>query len=256
MTTLLLSMQSLPDEAAIERAGLAPTATDLSRPAPIATAPDQPWPLLMPASVSILAVHPEEENNFSFTMKTFARDEHDEPQLIQRTERWLEDANETVTLGGGDVGPTLLQMAGARSGVFCPHVAALAMPRGRRGEEHVRLLDEVCGGGAPSDITLDQLCAGLGIPLASSGRSPSLTECPWAAMKHRGEIEVVSMWLAHVCWQATRRDYTGSLSEAMWALKVWFLYSMEDRRHLQIFGDGQHRPVPNAPLAPSGDPIF
>ena len=254
MTTLYLSTQLAPDEAAIERAGLAPTATDLSPQAPTTT--DLPWPLSMPESVSILAVQPEEDWGFRFSIASFARDELDEAELIHRVERWLQDACQTVTVGGDDVGPTVLAMAGARSGVFCPHVAALAMPPGRRGDGHVRLLDEVCGGGAPSDITLDQLCAGLGIPSASSGRSPSLTECRWAAMKRQGEIEAVSMWLAHLCWQATQREDTDSLSDAKRALERWFRCGKEDLHRLRVFGGGQHRPVPSAPLAPSGAPVF
>ena len=258
MTTLYLSTQMLPDEAAIERAGLDRTVTDLSLQEPTTT--DLPWPLRMPAAVSILAVRADEEECFRFSVASFARDELDEAELIGRVERWLQDASQTVTIGGGDVGPTLLAMAGARSGVFCPHVAALAMAPApvpvQRGEGPVRLLDEVCGEGVPSSSTLDELCAGLGIPSASSRRSPALIECRWAAMKRRGEIEAVSMWLAHLCWRATRREDSDSLTDAKRALQNWFFYSMEDLRHLQVFGGWQHRPVASAPLAPSGVPVF
>ena len=244
-----MTIQSLPDEAAIERAGLDPIETSLSLRDPNTS--DRDWPLFMPADVSLLSVRPDEVDGFRFSLKTLSRSELSEADLLTALEPWLGEASEIVTMGGGDVGPTLLAMAVARSGVLCPHVAALALPPAQRGGEHVLCMDEICAGGAPTWVGFDTVCAGLCIPSAGADSASSIPLAGpdlWAARRRLGEVQAVSMWLARTAWRAARMGEPGAMPAAIAALEAMIFYDRGDLWHLQRFTTGMLPFVGSLPL--------
>ena len=226
MRTITIHTQTLPDEAAAARAGVDPNTPDLA------------WSLTMPAVVSILSVQPQDTGEFTFGMKTLSRAGMSEATLVERLEPWLRPGTGVVTLGGQDVGTTVLAMAAARSGRSCPHVASLALPPALRGSPHVRLMDEVSAGDHSASITLDQLCAGLGIPSAGEARGPVRPDRfvnVWEARKRNGEIQAVAMWLAFMSWNTAKLGQNDVMAVATTSLTDWIRRDAGDLRHLDRF---------------------
>lgn len=251
VNTLYIAIQALADDAAVERAGLAPLATAQTLRDPAVD--DLEWPLLMPAVVSLLSVRPDEQDGFRFSLQSLTRAELSEADLLIALEPWLREAGEIVSVGGGDVGPALLAMAVARSGVFCPHVAALAAPPAHRGDEHILLIDEVTAGGAPRWVDFDELCAGLFIPSAGASSASSTHTSShqlWSARRRHGEIQAVAMWLARVAWRAARVGTPEALPDAIAALETSIFYDSGCLQHLQRFTASDLPFVGSAPLAP------
>ena len=207
----------------------------------------------MASAVSVLAVREDEEEGFRFGLATFSHAELDEPALMVALERWLWEASEVVTIGGGDIGPTLLALAVARGAKPCPHVVALAMPQPRNSWLTL-LLDEVCEAGAAPSTTLDELVPALDLPSMSDDPNPK--EDKWVALKRKGEIEAVAMWLTLAAWRSAWAGDVDTIPLAMRALETWLFHSMENLRHLASFGSGDRPHVPSAPLAPSGVLVF
>lgn len=241
--TIILDIETIPDTAAVERAGV-----DLDAGFPA-------WPLHQLACVSLLSVGRDADRYPTFGIKTFSREELDERGIVASVERAIENAFEVVTFNGAGFDFPVLLARAALAGVAVPTIAKLAaQPRYRPGM-HVDLLDEVSGFGAAPRVRLGDICAAFGIPVKLEAHGSDVAtligEGNWGTVTRYCETDVTATWLALQQWRSVQRGDPHLVVEAAAHLAGWVDANQPRLGHLLPYA---RRREPHGGGAALGDP--
>ncbi|MBN2973155.1 ribonuclease H-like domain-containing protein [Roseomonas aeriglobus] len=220
MTTIVLDIETIPDVAACQRAGVDPAEGFAV------------WPLQELFCVSLLTVTRDQDQKHRFDLQTYSRTTMSERAIVAEVERQLDNARTVMTFNGRafDI-PVLL----ARAAVTGEHVPNL-LRSGSRSHAgfHVDLMDEITAGGAAVRPRLIDVCAAFRIPAKQEIAGTSVATL--AALKDYGRIErycetdVVSTWLAAQMWRSTQA--LGSGIEHWRELAGWIFAQQPRLAHL------------------------
>lgn len=192
MKTVVLDIETLPDTAAAERAGV-----DLAEGFPA-------WPLHALACVSLLTIERNAMERPVFGIESFSRTTMGERGIVASVERALADAREVITFNGRGFDVPVLLARAAICGEYVPTLTRL-FARNRPGL-HIDLLDEVTSFGSAPRIRLSHLCGAFAIPVkleAGGADVASLAEAgEWDRIVRYCETDVVATWLAAQMWRA------------------------------------------------------
>lgn len=223
MKTIVLDIETLPDEAAMTRAGYEPGEEYV------------PWPLHQLVCASLLIVETRSATAPSFRLRSITRGDHGERGIIETVERELETAGELVTYNGAAHDLPILLARGLLAGV-----ATLAIRRFATGTppaRHADLMRELKSHGAPP-TSLRNLCAPLLIPVkqAPHARVDDLAaQGAWGAIGRYCETDVVATWLAAQLWRSTSDPEFG---RQRWdELAAWITGEQPQLSHLLAFAE-------------------
>jgi predicted PolB exonuclease-like 3'-5' exonuclease len=228
MLTVVLDIETMPDVAAAERAGI-----DLAQGFPV-------WPIHELACVSLLSVE-RDGWSFSFKVESFTRADLGERGIIASVERALDGAFEVVTFNGRGFDVPVLMARAALARERCPMIAKLmAQPR-RLSRTHVDLLEEVTGYGAAPRVKLSDLCAAFDIPVKMDAHGSDVASLAergeWEAIAHYCETDVVATWLALQFWRSAERDEPHAADAAWSRLAGWIESNLPVLAHLLPYAD-------------------
>jgi predicted PolB exonuclease-like 3'-5' exonuclease len=218
MKTIILDIETIPDEPALARVGIE---SDGDFP---------PWPLHEIACVSILSVEQTRYRNFKFEVGSFSRAELSERAIIGATEQVLDQASEVVTFNGKGFDLPVLM---ARAAVATEHAPTIVALRGtQRPGVHVDLLDEVVGYRGAPRIKLAHLCAAFNIPVKLEAAGEDVAALAragqWGTITRYCETDVVATWLAMKMWRSCEDPDQGP---ACWAALADWIRSDQPRLH-------------------------
>lgn len=221
MKTVTLDIETIPDEAAMARAGYEP-GEDYA-----------PWPLHQLACASLLVVETSGTAGLSFRIRSVTRDDHGERGIVEVVERELGTSAELITFNGAAHDLPILLARGLLGGVAMPAIGRFAT--GTVMARHGDLMRELKVQGAPP-TSLKHLCAPLQIPVKQSphDRVASLAaQGNWAAVARYCEADVIATWVAAQLWRSTADP---ELGRQRWDdLAAWIAAEQPRLAHLTLF---------------------
>ena len=220
MKTLTIDIETIPDLAAHQRAGM-----ELGSVFP-------PFPLHEIACVSILTAQRYDWDSWRFGIETLSREVSSERAIIAELEQILESADEVITFNGRGFDVPVLLARAAVTQQRVPNIAKLY----RRNQPgfHADLLDEITGFGTAPRLKLAQLCAAFAIPAkldVDGSEVKTLAEQgEWKRIADYCETDVVATWLAAQRWRRTQIEEVGRPRRE--ALSVWLESEQPRLAHL------------------------
>ena len=220
MKTIVIDIETIPDIAGHERAGIDPKAGF------------PPFPLHEIACVSVLTVETHDFGSLRFRIETLSRADNSERGIICELEQIVAGANEVVTYNGRGFDVPVLLARAALAEECTPYIARLHS-RAHAGF-HADLLDQVTAFGAAPRLKLAHLCAAFDIPVKidtdGSEVATLASRGEWSRITRYCETDVVATWLVAQLWTGTQIPGYGR--ERWEALSAWILCEQPRLAHL------------------------
>lgn len=236
MKTIVIDIETIPDLAAHERAGIDPASGF------------PPFPLHEIACVSVLTAETYDWNSLRLGIETLSRETNSERGILLELEQIVASADEVLTYNGRGFDVPVLLARAAMTEQPVPNIARLHS-RAHAGF-HADLLDEVTGFGSAPRLKLAQLCAAFAIPVKIDTDGSEVTalarDGAWQRICHYCETDVVATWLAAQMWRGTQ--IAGFGRERWEALSAWILSEQPRLAHLL--------PYAPVPTCSSGGPAL
>ena len=220
MKTLTIDIETLPDLAAHQRAGMDPAAGF------------PPFAMHEIACVSVLTVESHDWDSRRFGIETLSRETTSERGIILEIEQMLASADEVVTFNGRAFDVPVLLARAAVTGQAVPRITRLY----RRSHVgfHADLLEEVTAFGIAPRLKLAQLCAAFAIPakldIDGGGVGELARAGEWKRISDYCETDVVATWLAQQMWRSTQ---LAGLGHQRWQeLSAWIMSEQPTLTHL------------------------
>lgn len=241
MNTIVLDIETVPDDGGLERAGRSGDENDFP-----------PWPLHRIVCVSLLSARSDLLSGVSFDLTSFSGKDLTERSVIAETERVLAGAQCVVTFNGrGFDIPALIARAGVHR-VSVPTLASLHAQRRYSAGRHIDLLEEATHYGAAPRIRLADLCAAFSIPakLGTDGGQVSdlISRGEWKRVTKYCEQDVVCTYLAWLRWRAIERDAYEIEEQDRRSLSAWIQANPSGLGHLAAFSTPTPEPASSVPV--------
>lgn len=229
MKTCVLDIETIPNAAAIARAGVDPNAGFPT------------WSLHELACVSILTVQRDAMAHPTFAITTYSRSNLGERGIVASVERAICDAFEVVTFNGRGFDVPVLLARAAVAGEPAPTIARLHSQRRYTRGVHVDLLEEVTAHGAAPRLRLLDLCSAFGIAVkqdcAGDAVGTLVQQGAWSKTAAYCETDVTATWLALQYWRSAERAEPEMIVESWSRLATWIREGGAALSHLALYAE-------------------
>jgi hypothetical protein len=221
MKTVVLDVETIPDECAMARCGY------------VMDDEFAPWPLHELACASVLTINTRSRDDLDFGLQSFSLGSMPQRAIVASVERIIENADQVLTYNGrGHDIPVLLTRA-ILAGEDVPTLARLGNTA--RPGLHRDLHDDLKRSGGIG-IKLAHVCAAFAIPVKLNSADRVLNAAcdgRWTDIEHYCESDVIATWLAAQMWDSAENPGFGL--ERWQRLAAWIAGEPRPNRWLELF---------------------